>query len=84
MAAGDGRSLQVVDDGRPLLARSHLREPCAQDRRQAGLDLRRDQAGLVEVHQVGFILRPEAGKLHANQIRQRNQTDAMEHPNRAR
>ena len=45
---------------------------------------RRDQAGVVEVLQVGFILRPEAGKLHANQIRQRNQTDAMEHPNRAR
>src|SRR5450759_1404416 len=61
-----------------LLPRSNLREPRTQRIRQAGLNLRRDQAGLVEVLQVGFVLRPEAGELHANQVRQRDRTNAME------
>src|SRR5258708_19835336 len=69
--------------GRQLFARSNLREPRSQRLRQIVLNLGRDQAGFVEILQVGFILRPEAGDLHTNQFAERDQANAMKSSKRS-
>jgi MFS family permease len=56
-----------------LTAGARFRQSLPKQRRQTGLNLRRDEAGLIQIHQVSRVLCTEARQLHANQVFQRDE-----------
>src|ERR1017187_1680274 len=63
-----------------LPACAHLRPPLREDRRKAGLHVGRDESGLVEIFEMGFVLCAKAGELHVDQVRQRDQPQSFDSP----
>src|ERR1039457_6012314 len=63
-----------------LPACAPLPQPLREDRRKAGLHVGRDESGLVEIFEIGFVLCAKAGELHVDQVRQRDQPQSFDSP----
>jgi hypothetical protein len=54
-----------------------LGKPIEEGRRKASFDLGSDQAGLIQVIDVGFVLGAEARELHPDQVCQGDGADLL-------
>ena len=62
----------------PLVVLANIQEPLPQGSRQRGFDFRGDEAGVVQIFEVGLVFDAKASEFHTNQIGERNQFQALD------